>query len=137
MRRTLRYTAIPLLLPALHAVAAPAATDSAGAGATPDAALYSLIVPLLAVVFAVAALWWMLRRNGGRIGAAGPLRIAQVVAVGPRERIVVVEVESQRFMVGVTQSSIAMLANLGPKDAAKILPIASLASDSDDTATNG
>ena len=136
MRRMLRYIAVASVLRPLQA-AAEAAAEPAHADAAPDATVYSLVVPLLAVVFALAALWWMLRRNGGRIGAAGPLRIAQVLAVGPRERIVVVEVESQRFMVGVTQSSIAMLANLGPKDAAKILPIASAASDCDDTATNG
>lgn len=132
MRRTSCYIAIALLLPSWRI--ALAAEPAAATG--PDSALYSLIVPLLVVAFGVAALWWMLRRNGGRIGSAGPLRIAQVLAVGPRERIVVVEVESQRFMVGVTQSSIALLANLGSKNAAKILPIASVAPDNREATTN-
>lgn len=81
--------------------------------------LLGLIVPLLVVVFAVAALWWVLRRQGGRAGASGPARIVQVMAVGPRERILIIDHDTQRLMLGVTPSAISFLANLDSKNAPK------------------
>lgn len=90
----------------------------------PGGSILSLAVPLLAVAFALVALWWILRRGSGRNGAMGPVRIVQVLAVGPRERVVIVDHDSRRFMLGVTPSAISMLADLDGKDAAKNPPSA-------------
>lgn len=83
------------------------------------ASLVGLVLPLLTVVFALAALWWVMRRQGGRSAAAGPARIVQIMAVGPRERILIVDHDTQRLMLGVTPTAISLLAHLEPKDAAK------------------
>ncbi len=113
-----RHVLIALAAVPLASAADPAA--AATAEAMPgSSALLALVVPLLAVVFALAALWWMLRRQSGRGGAAGPARIVQVLAVGPRERVLIVDHDAQRFMLGVTQSSISLLADLDRKHAAK------------------
>jgi flagellar protein FliO/FliZ len=105
-----------LLLGQLHGLARAADADAAsdGSGAT----LVALVVPLLVVVIALAALWWMARRYGTRGSAAGPLRIVQVLGVGPRERVLVVEHDSRRFLLGVTQSTISLLADLDAEHAA-------------------
>lgn len=85
----------------------------------PGASLMEVVLPMLAVVFALAALWWAVRRQGGRGVSAGPARIVQVVAVGPRERVLIVDHDTQRFMLGVTPTAINLLARLESKDAAK------------------
>ena len=104
-----------LLLGPLRNVALAAETSADEGSST---AIVALVVPLLAVVFALAALWWMLRRYNTRGGAAGPLRIVQVLGVGPRERVLVVEHDSRRFLLGVTQSTISLLADLDSEHAA-------------------
>ena len=120
---------LPLLV-LLNAKAAVAVDPvPAPVSVTPGGSVLGLIVPLLTVAFALAALWWIMRRNSGRSGAAGPLRIVQVLAVGPRERVIVVDHASRRFMLGVTPSTINVLADLDGKDAAKIQPSASSASE--------
>jgi len=106
---------VPLVLLSCSACAA-ADADPSPLGAP----LISLIVPLLAVVFALAALWWMWHRYSGKSATSGPLRIVQVIAVGPRERVLVVDHDTQRFMLGVTQTSITLIADLGSKNAAKL-----------------
>lgn len=133
MKRTPRYVMSLLMLSgSALAVAADPAVE-----APPSASLLSLVVPLLAVVFALAALWWMLRRHSGKGGSAGPARIVQVIAVGPRERILVIDHDSQRLMLGVTQSKISLLADLGPKDAAKIPAITSSSPNTNASSTSG
>lgn len=120
---------LPLLV-LLNAKAAVAVDPvPAPVSVTPGGSVLGLIVPLLTVAFALAALWWIMRRNSGRSGAAGPLRIVQVLAVGPRERVIVVDHASRRFMLGVTPSTISVLADLDGKDAAKIQPSASSANE--------
>jgi flagellar biosynthetic protein FliO len=89
------------------------------------ATLAALIVPLFAVVVALVALWWILRRHGGRMGASGPARIVQVLGVGPRERVLVIDCDSRRLLLGVTQSTISLLTELDAENAATIRSSAS------------
>lgn len=124
---------LAVLLPSLIFldVKAAVAVDSVPAPVSvpPGGSVLGLIVPLLTVAFALVALWWIMRRNSGRSGAAGPLRIVQVLAVGPRERVIVVDHASRRFMLGVTPSTINVLADLDGKDAAKNQPSATSAKE--------
>jgi len=93
------------------------AADSA-ANESQESSIVALVVPLLAIVFGLAALWWMLRRQGGRGSGAGPLRIVQVVGVGPRERVLVVDCDSRRLVLGITASTITLLTELATENAA-------------------
>jgi flagellar protein FliO/FliZ len=70
----------------------------------------SMIFPLLLVIAAgVAALWWIKRRYAGLSGGDA-LRVRSVLAVGPRERIVLLETEKQVLVIGVCVNSINTLA---------------------------
>lgn len=70
----------------------------------------SLITPLLIVIAAgVAALWWIKRRYAG-VSGGDALRIRSVLAVGPRERIVLLETERQTLVIGVCATSMSTLA---------------------------
>jgi flagellar protein FliO/FliZ len=89
--------------------AAPASARAAllapGAGA-----FASLILPLLLVTAAGVGAWYLLRRaRGSLIARGGPVRMVQVVAVGARERIVVLDAQGERLLVGVTSTQITLL----------------------------
>ena len=83
--------------------------------------LLGLLVPLIAVTLAMLAMLWWLRR-GRVLSGNGPLKVIQAVAVGARERVVVLDAQGRRLLIGVTPSKIELLAELhatetGAKDA--------------------
>lgn len=77
--------------------------------------LLSLFVPLIAVTAALLGMLWWLRR-GRALSGNGPMKVVQAVAVGARERVVVLDAQGRRFMLGVTPSKIELLAELRVTD---------------------
>jgi len=73
--------------------------------------LLGLLVPLIAVTLAMLAMLWWLRR-GRALSGNGPLKVIQAVAVGARERVVVLDAQGRRLLIGVTPSKIELLAEL-------------------------
>ena len=75
------------------------------------------VMPALLAFVAVAALipialWVLKRLQGGAKGGSRPVILAGGLTLGPRERVVVVEADGRRWMLGVTGQSIAMRAEL-------------------------
>jgi flagellar protein FliO/FliZ len=73
--------------------------------------------PALLAFVAVAALipvalWVLKRLQGGNRGGARPVSLAGGLTLGPRERVVVVEADGRRWMLGVTGQTISLLAEL-------------------------
>ncbi len=67
-----------------------------------------MLIVLLALLLAAWGLnQWLKRRTGAPAG--GQLRIVTAVAVGQRERLVLVEVEGEQLLVGVTPHGITPL----------------------------
>ena len=76
----------------------------------------SLLAIILSLAFVIALAWgtlWLLKRfqdgSFGRLSGAdaGPrLRFEKALPVGPRERLVLVEVEGEQMLLGVTAHSI-------------------------------
>lgn len=65
------------------------------------------------VLLAIFATAWVLRRLGaGQLGQAGHVRLISGVAVGPKERVVVVEVQDTWLVLGVTAVEITPLHTL-------------------------
>jgi flagellar protein FliO/FliZ len=97
-----------LLLP----VAAGAAT---GAGARPDAAgivggYGQMLVGLPLVILAIFACAWLLRRMGGLpVSNAGAIRFVAAINMGPRERVVLLEVGAERILVGIAPGQLRTL----------------------------
>ncbi|MGH7013570.1 MAG: flagellar biosynthetic protein FliO [Stellaceae bacterium] len=91
------------------------------------ASVFGGLLPLLlgmgVVVLALGGVLWLVRR---RFGPTGPAKIdCSVVgglAVGPRERLVVVRVEGKRLLLGVTSSAIGLLCELPETAAAPSAP---------------
>lgn len=70
---------------------------------------------MLAVVIAIFfAFAWILRRaNGLRPQGNSDLKVTAGISIGQRERLVIVEADGQRLLVGVTPASIQTLHVLG------------------------
>jgi flagellar protein FliO/FliZ len=113
-----------LLRPIFALAALLPAAASAQTGA-PSADLGSSIVQLvlgLAVVIALlfASLWLLKRISAPRGEAAGLIRVIAGTAVGPRERVVILEVGSTWMVLGVAPGQVSALAeipriNLAPR----------------------
>jgi flagellar biosynthetic protein FliO len=98
-------------LASTHALAA----ESADASPSLSAELVSLMLPLLLVVATLLAAFYLLRRRFGLATREGPLRVAQVIAVGPRERIVLLDLDDRQLLVGITSAQITRLATLASR----------------------
>jgi flagellar protein FliO/FliZ len=110
-----RYAALFLLgtLPAgawavdkvVHALPAKTINEPLGAGN-----LLQLSFGLLVVLAAIVGSAWLLRRYGRlQTGAEGALRIIGGLSMGPRERVVLVQVGKQQLLLGVAPGRIQTL----------------------------
>jgi len=58
------------------------------------------------------ALWLLKRLQSSRLGAPHSIAVTGGLSLGPRERIVIVESEGRRFMLGVTSQTISLISEL-------------------------
>jgi flagellar protein FliO/FliZ len=88
-----------------------AAADAPAAGApVPVVGLLQVVFALLLVLGAIGLFAWLMRRFvPGQGGAGGALKVVGGVMVGPRERLVVVEVGDTWLLVGVAASSVRLV----------------------------
>lgn len=105
---------IAAALAALALASAPAHAQSAPAGPS----LAPLLIALVFVLALIPVAMWLIKRLGGAqpAGAAG-LRVVGQLALGPRERIVVVEAGERWLLLGVTAASIHRVGTLPKGDA--------------------
>lgn len=71
---------------------------------------------LLGIILLILAAAWLAKRFGfgGRIASSKGLTVSASTTVGPRERVIVVDVEDARLVLGVTASQITVLHKLPP-----------------------
>lgn len=92
-------------------------------------ALLQVLLGLALVIAAIVATGWVLRRIGPSQSAGGLLRVVGGVMVGPRERLVVVEVGEQWLVLGVAAGSVNLLQALPRGAGATAQPAAGIALD--------
>jgi len=69
-----------------------------------------MLLALGVVLGAIAATAWVLRRMApGQVGGAGNLRVVAAVAVGPKERVVLVDIGETRLVLGVATGQVNLL----------------------------
>ena len=89
-----------------------------GVSVIPDAGVLALKSgAMLLVVLAVLLLCvWLLKRVGNmsRLAVQGALRVRGTYHLGPKERVMLVDVEGIRLLLGVTPSGIQTLHTFGP-----------------------
>lgn len=93
---------------ATHRFAEPSASQSVPA---PAAGLAQVTLALVLVLGAVFAAAWLMRRVRGFGGAKDGNAITVVAerAVGPRERVVLLQIDGERVLVGVASGSVRKL----------------------------
>lgn len=103
---------LPLLIPL--PAAADGATPGVGAGSYLQAGLaLALIVGLL-----IGAAWLARKVTGGKGFGQGGMRVIGGVALGPRERIVLLEVGEEWLVIGIVPGQIRTLHRLAKGDLA-------------------
>jgi flagellar protein FliO/FliZ len=120
LRLRFRAAALVALGPSCAAVRA-AETVAAHAAPAPAAGYLQVIAGLLAVLAALVAFGWAMRRCANPRGrAAGALRVVGALAVGQRERVVLVELAGTWLVLGVAPGRVNALHALPrPEDAAE------------------
>jgi len=100
-----------LIIQALVAAGAPAVKVGQHAAAAPS--MFGAIFALLAVLALIVGLGWVLKRMpGSGFKPAEGLRVVASLNVGAKERVVVVEVNGQQLLLGVTTGGISTLHQL-------------------------
>lgn len=78
------------------------------------APLLQMIASLAAVVVVILGLAWMSRRlQGARAGTQAELRVCATLAVGVKERVVLVEARGQQYLLGVAPGRVNLLTPMG------------------------
>lgn len=91
--------------------------------ATPLASAFQMLFALGIVLAAIAFTAWLLRRMApGQVGTASDLRVVAAVAVGPKERVVLVDVGGQRLVLGVAPGQVSKLMEMPRPETTEELP---------------
>lgn len=70
----------------------------------------NMIFGLFTVLGLILGMAWLTKKVRARVpGFAGQLNVVESTALGPRERLCIVEVDGKRLLLGVTQQSITVL----------------------------
>jgi flagellar protein FliO/FliZ len=90
---------LPISLPAF------AAPDTAGSMAT-------VLLSLVLILGGFVAVAWFARRYLPGMGAQGKVKVVETTVVGPRERVVLVEVDGKWLLLGVGGGNVRVLHTL-------------------------
>ena len=73
-----------------------------------------MVLSLAAVVGVILGLAWMTRRlQGLRTGTSRELRVKATLAVGMKERVVLIEAAGRQFLIGVAPGQVRLIDSLG------------------------
>ena len=101
---------MPLWSAAVAQTSAPAASNSFGS--SPGGSAWYGLVTLTLLVVLVAVVLRVFKRMGAAGVADGGIQVLASKALGPRESVVVVQIDSRYFMLGHTPSQISLIAEL-------------------------
>ncbi|MCV2533276.1 flagellar biosynthetic protein FliO [Enterobacter wuhouensis] len=84
--------------------------------AVPGSPLLQVSGALFGIIAFILIAAWLAKRFGlaGKTAGTRGLKVSASASLGPRERVVIVEVEDARLVLGVTSSNISVLHKLPP-----------------------
>ena len=91
-------------------LASPLLARAQDPGTSLRSTVVSMIMPLVLVVGSMILALVFVRRRFGIVSGDGPMRVRQILAVGPRERIVLLDVDGDSVIVGVTSAQVSRIA---------------------------
>jgi flagellar protein FliO/FliZ len=124
MTIVLRAAAASIAAWACSSPAALAASElPAVSGGSTFGALFQGLLGLAVVLAALAGFFWFLRRfSPGQTGAQGVVKVVGGVMLGPRERLVVVEVGDTWLLLGVGGGQVTRVHDM-PRPAGYVPPV--------------
>ncbi len=91
--------------------------------AVSDGAIGKMFFGLGGVLILIFSCSWMLKRfNINKFGMTNALSVSGVLPIGAKEKVVVVDIEGTRLVLGVTATNITKLHTLDAVDASEVLP---------------
>lgn len=107
---------IPVTTPATASTPAkPAVTASAPTPLTSPAPVITakplnMVWGILFLMALVGAAWWLIRRSGGlQLHTGRGMKVVAALQVGPRERVVLIDIAGQQWLVGVAPGNVSLL----------------------------
>ena len=84
--------------------------------AVPGSPLLQVSGALFGIIAFILIAAWLAKRFGlaGKTAAARGLKVSASTSLGPRERVVIVDVDDARLVLGITASNISVLHKLPP-----------------------
>jgi flagellar biogenesis protein FliO len=86
----------------------------------PDIAWPALVAVLLLTAAALAVHFW-LKRRGVLPGNANPIKLIATRSLGAKRAVAVVEVDEERFLLGLTDGTISLVSKLNSVQRAKAM----------------
>jgi flagellar protein FliO/FliZ len=94
-----------------------AAETSPPVSISPFASFMQMLLALGIVLAAIAGMAWLLRRlSPGQLAITGDMRVVAAVAVGPKERVVLVDIGDTRLVLGVAPGQVNRLMEMPRPD---------------------
>lgn len=88
-----------------------------------DGAIGKMFFGLSGVLILIFSCSWMLKRfNINKFGMTNSLSVSGVLPIGAKEKVVVVDIEGTRLVLGVTATNITKLHTLDAVDTSDVLP---------------
>ena len=82
---------------------------------TSSPSIWPALTAFAAVIALIPISLWLLKRlQSHRTGGARSITVSGGLSLGPRERLVIIESQGRRWMLGVTSQSISLIAELDP-----------------------
>ena len=123
---SMRLRHIAIALPGCCAVTLATAQQAPAAPPAVTGPLTSLVIGMVLVLAVIAATAWLLKRLAPKTyGSSSMLRVIAGAAVGPRERVVIVEVGSTWLVVGVAPGCVNTLHQMPRATDAEAMPASS------------
>jgi flagellar biosynthetic protein FliO len=79
---------------------------------SPSISLLQTILGLIVIIGLILLSAWVMRKISPSMGSNSLLKVISATSVGPREKVVIVEIEEQWLVVGVTSSQVNLLKKL-------------------------
>ncbi|MGL4929909.1 MAG: flagellar biosynthetic protein FliO [Plesiomonas sp.] len=103
---------IAVFSPPLFAVPVTENTATLASSGQPPISIGMALLSLLLVLALIIGLGWLAKRLRLPFHGKGSIQIEQQQALGQRERLLIVNVEGQRLLIGVTPQNISLLSHL-------------------------
>lgn len=82
------------------------------ASGPPDIAWPAIAAVLLVTTVATAIHWWLRKRGLLPTASSNPIKLVATRSLGNKRQVAIIEVETQRFLLGLTDEAVSLLSPL-------------------------